>query len=56
VLQIMHRLAALSSEIERAKQALGEGTGIAALSRLKAEREGLVRAFGAPDFWTQIEA
>jgi len=54
VFGLMTHLAALSRAIETAKQDLGQGTGIEALIRLKAERDAITRSFAAPDFWTTL--
>ena len=54
VFGLMTNLAALSRAIEAAKQGMGEGTGMEALVRLKAERDAIVRSFAAPDFWTTL--
>ncbi|WP_230307548.1 DNA primase [Brevundimonas mediterranea] len=54
VFGLMTHLAALSRAIETAKQDMGQGTGIDALVRLKAERDAITRSFAAPDFWTTL--
>ncbi|WP_370513374.1 DNA primase [Brevundimonas sp. Bb-A] len=54
VFGLMTHLAALSRAIETAKQDLGQGTGIEALIRLKAERDAITRSFAAPDFWATL--
>lgn len=54
VFGLMTQLAALSRAIETAKQDLGQGTGIEALVRLKAERDAIVRSFAAQDFWSTL--
>ncbi len=50
-LAIIVRLSTLDEAIEAAKASLTQGSGIEVLTRLKAERDAIVRTFSAEDFW-----